>query len=138
VLDDEPALDLTADAWVALGLHCAGRTWPAASAAARDVLERAGLGSVAGKRFGRLTRGQRYALALARGLARSPHLLLVDWAADDGDAVPEPLHATFAAFLANAGACLVAGGPGRNAVPAGGRVETLDGPPGAAPAPEGA
>jgi ABC-type multidrug transport system ATPase subunit len=128
VLDDEPELDLTVESWVALGLACAGKPWPAAVAAAREALERAGLGAHAGEPFGRQPRGIRYACSLVRGLARKPHLLLVDWAADDGAAVPGPLRAEFAAFLAGSGACLVTGEPGRNAVPAGGRVDSLAAP----------
>lgn len=135
VLDDEPEIDLAADAWVALGLACAGRSWPAAVGDARDALGRAGLGGIAGEPFGRLPRGTRYALALVRALARKPHLVLVDWAADDGAAVPEPLRADFASFAANAGAVLVTGEPGRNAAPPGGRVERLAGPPAASGGP---
>ncbi|MEK7477398.1 MAG: ATP-binding cassette domain-containing protein [Candidatus Coatesbacteria bacterium] len=128
VLDDEPVLNLTAEAWVALGLSCGGRPWPAAVTEARAAIERAGLGAHAGAPFAVLSRGVRYALALVRGLARKPHVLLVDWAVDDGDAVPGPLRAEFAAYLAGSGACLVTGAPGLNAVPAGGRVESLAAP----------
>jgi len=128
VLDDEPVLDIPAVSWVALGLACAGKRWPAAVAEGREAIERAGLGAHAGTRFSRLPRGTRFALGLVRGLARKPHLLLVDWAADDGEAVPGPLREEFASFLAGSGACLVTGVPGRNAVPAGGRVEQLSVP----------
>lgn len=132
VLDDEPELDLPAEVWVALGLACAGRSWPASVGDARDALARFGLGGVATEPFRRLPRGTRYALALVRALIRKPHLILVDWAADDGAGIPESLRSDFASFAANAGAVLMTGEPGRNAAPPGGRVERLAGPLGSA------
>lgn len=129
--DQEPVLDLIAEAWVALGIHAAGsRDWPHAVARARQELEDAGLSAIAGARMTRLPRGTRYAVSLVRALARKPHLLLVDWTGDDAASVPGPLRERVAAFLTDGGAMLATGVPGRHALPAGGRIEVLA--PGAA------
>ncbi len=126
VRDIEPVLDLTADAWVGLGIKAAGsRDWPHAVLQARQELEDAGLSAFAGTRLSRLPRGTRYALALVRALARKPHLLLLDWTGDDAASVPHPLRDRLAEFVTAGGALLAAGEPGRNALPAGGRVEPL-------------
>lgn len=108
VLDSEPPLDMPAETWIALGCWCAGRPWGDSLDDARRALDRLGMRDLAARPCAGLARGQRLALALARGLARKPHLLLVDWAGGLAG-IPAPLIEDLKRFLADGGACLLAG-----------------------------
>lgn len=111
VLDAEPPLDMPAETWIALGLWCAGQSWGDSLEAARRALDRIGMRPLATRPCSDLARGQRLVLALARGLARKPQLLLVDWAGGLGG-IPAPLAAEVEKFVADGGACLSVGEPG--------------------------
>jgi putative ABC transport system ATP-binding protein len=63
---------------VALPLLAKGLARKAATVAARGIMARFGLGSVAGRRFGALSGGEAQRLMLARAVAKAPSLLLVD------------------------------------------------------------
>jgi ABC-2 type transport system ATP-binding protein len=135
VLDDEPPLDMPAATWIALGLWCAGRPWADSLDDARRVLDRLALGALAGHPCSDLARGQRLGLALARGLARKPHLLLVDWAGGL-QAAPAVVLAELERFVSDGGACLMTADAAAPAMVAGERVVEISAGAGADPASE--
>jgi ABC-2 type transport system ATP-binding protein len=124
VRDAEPPLDMPADTWIALGLWCAGRPWADSLDEARRALDRLGLKDLAPHPFAGLARGQRLAVALVRGLARKPHLLLLDWAGGLHGA-PAPVLGELERFVADGGACLATGTPGMGPALPGERVVEL-------------
>jgi len=111
VLDSEPPLDMPAETWIALGCWCAGRPWGDSCEDARRALDRLGMRELSSRPCSGLARGQRLALALARGLARKPHLLLVDWAGGLAG-IPATLADDLRRFLTDGGACLLVGDAG--------------------------
>lgn len=128
VLDDEEPLRVPADAWVALGVWCAGRPWTAALGAAREALDRAGLGGLAGESVARLPRGDRFALALVRALVRRPHAMLVDWRDAAASPPPEALRAEIDSYITGGGAVLMTGESPEGGWPVPTRVERLAAP----------
>src|SRR5581483_5606899 len=71
-----PSLDALEN--VQLPLHIAGAQPDAAESAARDALDRLGLGDLAAKLPDELSGGQMQRVAIARALASRPRLLLTD------------------------------------------------------------
>ena len=120
VRDDEPALAVEVITWMALGPWCAGRSWGDSLEAARVALDRAGLADLGPRAFGELGRGEQCAVALARGLSRQPHVLLVDWAGGLPTGLPAGLLAEAGRYLADGGTAVLTGEPG----PAGGPFGT--------------
>lgn len=97
----DQALFGSGSAWdnVELAVRTAGRVGRrGVEAAVEEVLDRVGLGFVAGERPGALTPAQRRRLAVARALVLRPPLLLVDALDGGGD----PAEAAFLASLLHA------------------------------------
>lgn len=80
MLGQDPRLfpHLTAHGNIAFGARAGGGGKRAAAAAATEWLERLGLTEVSGQRPAEVSGGQRQRIALARALAASPRLLLID------------------------------------------------------------
>jgi ABC-type multidrug transport system ATPase subunit len=109
VLDDSPEVGLAAESWFALGTWCAGRSWSASIAAARETMVRLGMRELARERFGSLGRNQRFTLALARALDRKPGLLIVDWAGAFRKPLPDVLVQDVSRFASEGGAVFIIG-----------------------------
>jgi ABC-type multidrug transport system ATPase subunit len=69
--------DLAVEEWIAT-IVLEGRTWRAALADARAVLERVGVGTLGGERWRDLSDGERMLAAIAHAIVRHPRLLVVD------------------------------------------------------------
>lgn len=110
VLEDEPVLDMTAVSWVALAFVCSGKSWREAISQSQDALERFGLGDLGRRKCARLSGRQRFAISLARALARNPHLLLIDWPSETLGGGDFPgLSLEFKRYIEQGGACMAVG-----------------------------
>ncbi len=126
VLDDESAHSCRVREWVAYGLWCAGRSWAKSLSDARERLEDFGLVELVGRPHDELTRGQRFAVSLARGLMRKPELLLIDWAGAFATPLPHALMEAFEGYMKDSGACLAIGEPSEQTAHLNGRRERLE------------
>ena len=126
VFDDEPPSWMDTDAWVALGLHLAGRPWEESFKAAVAELDAAGLKALARVPHREIPRDCRFAVALIRALERRSRNLAVDWPGGLDGSVPESVLISLKSFLTGGGAAIFTGGPGEWGAPLGGRAVTLE------------
>lgn len=106
---DEPALDMPALSWLALGSVCSGNSWPVSITQAGAALERLSLADLARRSCLALSSRQRFALSLARALARRPHLLLMDWPGAAFAGQSAELSLELKRYIEQGGACLAVG-----------------------------